>query len=340
MKTAFASVPHNWKTLQYHAFSDLVEFGAGIDVDKLAAHMTAHGYDDAEPITLIRLGKVLWILDGRHRHAAAIKAGVVPSFRLYVGSDPKAYVFKKALRQHLSASQLAMLAVEANNGQSSEEDPPNGGTKHHDGIKSQCAAAATAGVSLRAYQRAEVVAKHGTDELKDAVADGSVRVADAAKNAKEPAETQKAAVRLVRDGECKTLVQAVKQLAKSDEAPDAADETVLTDADDVVVPERCREAFATADKIESICRALDKALREAKELGESKGCEMIHFSHVDSHVKDARKHLHANRATHVCPYCLADEKKCEGCGGRGWVPKHVWSACPEQSRKKAGKLRR
>src|SRR6266850_3364501 len=97
MKTRSIPVPDGWQTLKHHSLSTYVEFGAGIDLDIVAAHMRANGFDEMEPIILFE-GK---ILDGRHRHACAIKADVTPTFREFIEGDPVAYASKKLLRQHL-----------------------------------------------------------------------------------------------------------------------------------------------------------------------------------------------------------------------------------------------
>lgn len=53
------------------------------------------------------------ILEGRHRFEACKAAGVKPSFDMYVGNNPLAYVISKNLkRRHLNTGQRAMLAVE------------------------------------------------------------------------------------------------------------------------------------------------------------------------------------------------------------------------------------
>src|SRR5207253_651068 len=68
--------PPGWRRFTYHPFSELVEFGTSIDLEGLTAHVQRHGYDASEPIILFD-GQ---ILDGRHRHTAAVHAEVEPTF--------------------------------------------------------------------------------------------------------------------------------------------------------------------------------------------------------------------------------------------------------------------
>src|SRR5262245_33234519 len=107
MQTRFIPAPRSWQALQYHELADCVDFGRGIDLDGLVAHMKANGYDQDEAIVLYRSK----ILDGRHRHEAAKLAGVVPTFKEFVGKDPVAYVTKKAFRQHLDETARCLIAA-------------------------------------------------------------------------------------------------------------------------------------------------------------------------------------------------------------------------------------
>jgi hypothetical protein len=106
MKTEPIEAPQGWQDLRPHPLSKLVEFGAGIEIDALVDHINKHGYADDEAIVL----HDGMILDGRHRHEAAKRAGVTPPFRQFCGRNAMAYAAKKLFRQHLSESQRAMMA--------------------------------------------------------------------------------------------------------------------------------------------------------------------------------------------------------------------------------------
>ena len=109
MKTKKIATPRLWRGLLPHPLSELIEFGVGIDMEGLIAHMQHHGYDQGEPIILFG-GK---ILDGRHKHSAAQSAEVEPTFQEFVGTEAEAleYARKKILRQHLDTGQRAMIAA-------------------------------------------------------------------------------------------------------------------------------------------------------------------------------------------------------------------------------------
>src|SRR5438445_483281 len=52
MKTRSIPAPKDWQNLKPHPLSELVDFGVGIDLDGMAAHIGAHGYDPDEAIVL------------------------------------------------------------------------------------------------------------------------------------------------------------------------------------------------------------------------------------------------------------------------------------------------
>lgn len=195
-------VPDNWQTLRYHRLSALSGFGVGIDLDALVAHMRANGYDDDEPIILYD-GE---ILDGRHKHTAAIKAEVVPTFRLYIGADPVAFVTKKILRQHFNESQRALFAAAL-------AKLPRGANQHTSidvcSPPSKAKAAEMLNVSESSVDRAKKILDHGTPKLQEAVADGTLSLSDAATVATEPAKVQNRAVKEVQSGKAPTVTAAV-----------------------------------------------------------------------------------------------------------------------------------
>ena len=207
MRTKSIPTPEDWPELKYHDLSGLIEFGAGIDLGGVVRHMREHGYDEGEPIILFE-GK---ILDGRHRHRAAIQAEVVPVFRELTGKDPVAFVFKKLLRQHLSGSQRAILAASfANLGRGRPKEIKGS----IDPFISESAekAGEMLHVSEKSVDRALAVINDGTEKLQEAVKGGTISVSDAARVAKEPDKIQDRAVKSVEKGEAKTVSEAAKKI--------------------------------------------------------------------------------------------------------------------------------
>jgi hypothetical protein len=196
IETKAVGVPANWKDLEYHPLSNLVEFGAGIDLDGLRKHMRENGYDLDEPIILYS-GK---ILDGRHKHASARAENVTPTFREFVGASPEAYVIKKAYRQHLNESQRALIAAgiaeNRSNAQICAGEQP-------EKRKQQSQAAKVMNVGERTVQQATKVKDKGTPEVAKAVADGTLPVDQAAKIVDEPPKVQNQAIKDVREGKAK-----------------------------------------------------------------------------------------------------------------------------------------
>jgi hypothetical protein len=225
MKTQLIPTPKNWQELQPHPLSALVEFGAGIDVGALAKHMQEHGYDPDEAI-IIHDGM---ILDGRHKHAATIQAGITPTFRLFVGTNAMAYVAKKLFRQHLSESQRAMMAATLAKVLLANSSTSEGGRPANlpDKPPSQSQIADTLNVSERSVRDAVKVQRSGTETLGQAVMDGTVSVSDAAKVATEPPEVQNAAVDAVRRGLANTASEAsgINLSRKQPPARESGDDT-------------------------------------------------------------------------------------------------------------------
>jgi hypothetical protein len=218
MKTRSIPTPENWQTLQPHPLSEVAEFGVGINLDGLADHMGNHGYDADEAIVLYEG----MILDGRHKHAAAIMAGVTPTFKVFEGDDPSAYVAKKLFRQHLNESQRAMMAATLAKVLAGNSSTFQGGRPANlpDQPPSQSQVAETMNVSERSVRDAVKVQRDGTEELNRAVMDGTLSVSDAAKVAAQPLEIQDAAVEAVRKGQAGTVTEAAEALA-ADDSPES-----------------------------------------------------------------------------------------------------------------------
>ena len=93
--------------LTFHPLANIFPLLAGTAFDDLVADIKAHGLH--EPIWLYDD----LILDGRNRYRACLEVGIEPSFLVYEGSDPLAFVISLNLkRRHLNASQLAFVALE------------------------------------------------------------------------------------------------------------------------------------------------------------------------------------------------------------------------------------
>jgi len=202
--TEYVPLVPDWQKLKHHPLSALVEFGAGIDLDALAADMRENGYDEDKPIILLDG----MILDGRHRHKAAIMAEVEPSWRKFTGKDPISYAMEKLRRQHLTESQRAMLAAQL-------AKLPRGANQHRSidlsSTPTQAKAAELLNVSERNLKRAKTVLEEGTPTLQAAVSDGTVSVSDAARIVSQPAKVQNRAVKDVQQGKAPTATASATQ---------------------------------------------------------------------------------------------------------------------------------
>lgn len=201
--------PDNWKELIPHPLSQLTEYGAGIDVEALAAHMQNNGYDEDERIILIWVEerKRFEILDGRHKHDGSIRAELVPTFSEFIGKDPMVYVIKKMLRQHLDESQRAMFGAKMAN--MKEGRPKTTSIEGVSGIKpiTIAKAAQTLNVGHASIERARTVITNGTPELQKAVENGHISVSAAANLSKKTENEQKKVVKSLEPKRCKRCIE-------------------------------------------------------------------------------------------------------------------------------------
>jgi hypothetical protein len=186
VKTKPLATPENWRDLPHHSLASRVEFGVGIDLEQVAAHMRSEGYDESEPIVVAVEDGQVKVLDGRHRQKAAEMAGVTPTFREFVGKNPIAFVMKKVLRQHLNESQRALFA--AGIAREGPGRPAEESSSIDDDIRPTASAAAKAmNVSEVSVDRARTVLNHGTPEQIESVKNGSATVSKVAAQLKESA---------------------------------------------------------------------------------------------------------------------------------------------------------
>src|SRR5215813_12546542 len=91
--------PPEWN-FEFHPLATLLPLLDTAGFDELVADIRAHGL--REPIVMAE-GKVV---AGRNRYRACVEAGVEPTFAVYQGDDPVAYVISLNLRRrHLDESQ-------------------------------------------------------------------------------------------------------------------------------------------------------------------------------------------------------------------------------------------
>jgi N6-adenosine-specific RNA methylase IME4/ParB-like chromosome segregation protein Spo0J len=165
--------------LEFHPLANIFPLVEGQEFAELVADIREHGL--REPIVVYEDK----ILDGRNRYRACDAAGIEPTFTVYTGDDPVAYVISLNLRRrHLDESQRAMVAAKLatlRDGQRADlvEGLPIG------------RASALLNVGERTIARAREVQEHGTSELVSAVERGVVSVSAAAHIASQPIEEQR-----------------------------------------------------------------------------------------------------------------------------------------------------
>src|SRR5215831_9913505 len=182
--------------LEFHPLADIFPLVEGTEFDELVDDIREHGL--YEPIVVFEDK----ILDGRNRYRACLEARVEPTFTVYGGDDPIAYVISLNLRRrHLNESQRAVVAAKLatlKDGQRADlvEGLPIG------------RGSALLNVGERSVARAREVQEHGAPELIHAVEQGAVSVSAAADVATLPAQEQR---EIVACGE-REILEAAKAI--------------------------------------------------------------------------------------------------------------------------------
>ena len=189
-----------------YLFPDLTE----AQFERLVKSIQANGL--RVPITVWR-GE---IIDGRHRYAACIRAGVEPRFEyLDDDEDPVQFVLDKngevrvldTSGRAVVGYKLSSMSKPGRPVDSQDEEPQ----------MTQGEAALRLGVSRRSVTNVgRVLAEDSAaiSTLRQAVASGRVKVSDAAKAVDQPAEVQEQALERVLGGESKTIASAVQQIKR------------------------------------------------------------------------------------------------------------------------------
>jgi N6-adenosine-specific RNA methylase IME4 len=190
---------------EHHEIANIFPLFADSELEALTQDIKNHGLREA--IWLYE-GK---ILDGRNRYMACTQAGVMPSFRLYEGTDPVGFVVSLNLhRRHLNESQRGM--VSANIAKLAAHRPKENKIESAQicavNIPTQTEAAQMLNVSRRTVQHARAVQDEGAPELIEQVVRGNVAVSTASEVATLPREEQ---AEIVAKGE-KAILEAAKKI--------------------------------------------------------------------------------------------------------------------------------
>src|SRR5437763_8409655 len=187
--------------LEFHPVANIFPLVEGTEFDEFVADIRQHGLH--EPI--IVYGDK--ILDGRNRYRACLAAGIEPTFTVYQGDDPVAYVISLNLRRrHLDESQRAMVAAKL-------ATLKLGDNQHSEGLPIG-RSSELLNVGERSIARAREVMSRGATELVRAVEHGRVSVSAAADIATQPIQEQR---EIVAKGEREILRAAQEIRAKKAE---------------------------------------------------------------------------------------------------------------------------
>jgi len=182
-----------------HPYADLFPLhNEGAIFDEFVADLKKNGLQ--EKIVMYQ-GKVL---DGRRRERGCRRAGIVPRYTQFNGTEEEALILvvsKNLHRRHLGEGERALIAGKLTNSRRGNQTSESVTVRQ---------AAETVGVTEAAAERAKAVVTKGTPELQQAVSDGTVTLSDAASIVSEPPAVQQQAVEDVKVGSATTASQAVK----------------------------------------------------------------------------------------------------------------------------------
>jgi len=212
------------ETPEFHPLADVFPLLEDEAFDDLVADIKRNGL--REPIVLTPDGR---ILDGRNRYLACRAAKQKPWF---VTTEelpekwPSFVISENIRRRHLTASQLATVAVELVIGMSDDRDTAK--PANLPGRSSQVDAANRLGVSER-HVRDAVKVKRASKELFQLVKAGKVAVDVAAKTVRHGPEYVAAFIELVEAGQ--TPANAKREIEAAKEPVLAKDSVALNEAD-------------------------------------------------------------------------------------------------------------
>lgn len=186
--------------------------------------------------------------------------------------------------------------------------------------------AEAAGVSERTMTSAVKVADGCTAAVVNAVKGGEFTASDAATIANRTKAEQKKILAIARR-ESVTLKAAAQLLEAPATEPESVEDSVGR-----IVPQQLLETFRAADDYDKQYRVLGAVKKWAEGISKSAAGSYLHTQSFAGQLTAAQKQLKFEKPYAVCPYCLAEKKKCDACKGRGFVPKPIYDGAPSELR--------
>lgn len=352
-----------------HPAAEVLPWMSDAELEELAKDIAEKG--QAVPI-MRTMGEE--IIDGRNRELACRMRGIEPLYKTVSMSWEEIVGIVVSLnmpRRHLNTSQRSMVAAEFAtmlSGHRTDLEPPatlpevpaNAGKSS----VSQGKAAEMMNVSERSVRSANAV-KRDAPELVEAVKEGKIDVATAAKVARLPKEERKKVAKAADPKKKAREVLAKEAVAQAHE--EATGESALvpptqTDEWGIPVQAHATEAFAATEKFKELANAIRTAQRLFNEVANLPGGVFLTLPEVSSYRRgkklddgtnaDLFVHEGLEQALHhvknaipkhtVCPYQYADAphpEKCRCCLGLNWTPAistNVPPVCIERAKKAHG----
>jgi hypothetical protein len=291
---------------------------------------------------------VVWegkIIDGRHRQAACVKAGVPFQYREFHGDYDAArewVIAKNFNRRHMTPSQRAMMVA-------SLQECDN---KHKPRTDQAISIAATAQVSRDLAGQALQLKKTGDDILIEKVLSGETSISKALREKKK--EMQK-----IPGADDRTALGTnIRRRDRVDLSED-----MYTDATGKVVPPALQEAWKFEGTFSTQRDQVERTILFTKRLMQSPAGVGLSETHLKN-LGDLARDLDMKRPYYICPHCegngdctcdkcqrkwlgrgVGQSKKCYPCNGHGFLMKdelfptrewHKWNQPKESEDDRAG----
>lgn len=329
--------PNKLKEITYHPACTKPDVQTPEDYQRLLEDVKANGI--RHPIQVQHGTNA--VVSGRHRIKAAVEAGVPIPVEIIEITDPECWSLSRSelCHRHLTPSRAASLylvmkdeeaaamkAYSKASGKDKEDDTPyddekpakKGKEKKEKGKeptrakrgegKTAAKEAKEAGVSTPTMERAKKVKAKGIPALWKAMDAEAVSSADAAFICDFDHDVQKAALALVKNGDCKTLKSAKAQL---DKEAKAAAGPVMKDGKGKEVPKKLRAVFEDRETFAILRENIADVSKQFSKLLKRESAKHLPKD-LETHLEDIVKALDIYQ-----PFAIVEESE------DGWVTKRT-----------------
>lgn len=257
-----------------------------------------------------------YVIDGRHRFEIAMELGIDFAVTIFTGTEADLVPHVVSLngdRRHLSSSQLAALSVKVGlyldrrqrTPKQRREEGGQGGAAEK-GKRTVDMIAEAAG-SNRKYVQDAIKIQGADPDLLDRVINNEL-----------------------------TIPQALKKLEPEPAPEPKQDPGEPADVLGHEIPSHLQQVVDESAGFEKVISQLNGARRTLKELTEGPAGVYVDATAVEVDLKNLITELKAKQFFTVCPHCAGEPGGCKQCRKSGWMPRVVYDAQSEETKKDWG----